>query len=305
MEENISKAIGVLNEQDSRKTINLTDPDAPIMKGKKGNFDTSYNVQVGCNENQMIGYCDVVTDGNDKAQLVPTLEGIQSNTKQKVKTILADADYGTFDSFEYMNQNNIEGYVPYRDMNTSFDDKPFHHSHFKYEIETDEYTCPNNEVLKFRRVREDKQRNQKYKEYRTDACNSCPFQKRCCTKGVAKRVISRELRQGLRDEMKQRLNSAKGAKIYQRRLHPIEAIFGHLKHNLGYTHFLLRGLEMVKSEFAIMCLSYNLIKLANCSAQILNFLICRPYIRLIGHLQTVIRKVTTYAIIPITGYQKS
>ncbi len=119
MEEKISTAIGVLNEQDSRKTINLTDLDAPIMKGKKGNFNTNYNVQIGCNENQLIGYCDVVTDGNDKAQLVPTLAGIEFNTKQQVKTILADADYGTFDNFEYMNQNKIEGYVPYRDMNTS------------------------------------------------------------------------------------------------------------------------------------------------------------------------------------------
>ncbi len=51
--------------------------------------------------------------------------------------------------------------------------------------------------------------------------------------------------------------------MYHRRMHPIEAIFGHLKYNLGYTQFLLRGLEKVKGEFTLMCLTYNLRKLAN------------------------------------------
>ncbi len=51
-------------------------------KGKKGNFDTNYNVQVACSEDQIISYCNVVTLGNDKAQLVPALQGIQANTGQ-------------------------------------------------------------------------------------------------------------------------------------------------------------------------------------------------------------------------------
>ena len=55
--------------------------------------------------------------------------------------------------------------------------------------------------------------------------------------------------------------SEEGKKIYLRRLHPIEAIFGHFKYNLGYTRFLLRGLEKVKAEFSLMCLTYNLGKL--------------------------------------------
>ena len=71
----------------------------------------------------------------------------------------------------------------------------------------------------------------------------------------------RETRQDLRDQMKQRLNSSEGQKIYRKRLHPIESLFGHLKYNLNYSHFLLRGLEKVKAEFTLMCLSYNLRKL--------------------------------------------
>lgn len=292
LEKKINAAIQVLEGDGSKEAINLTDPDAPIMKGKKGNFDTFYNAQIGCNENDLIGYCDVVLAGNDKAQLTPAIEGIEKNTGQCVETMLADADYGTYDSFEYMDTKTIEGYVPYRDMNTTYDQKPYHSSHFKYQHETDSYTCPNNEELKFRKVREDKRRGQKFKEYRTDACKSCVFQKQCCPKKVARRVVLRELRQVLRDEMKERLNSKEGKKIYQRRLHPVESIFGQLKFNQGYTCFLLRGIGFVKAEFTIMCLSHNLLKMANYNSLLQKYFLDLSNISLIWHLKAITRIVT-------------
>lgn len=250
-------------DDDEKDKLNLTDPDAPIMKGKKGNFDTNYNVQVACSEDQIISYCNVVTLGNDKVQLIPALQGIQANTGQKVETVLADADFGTFDSFEYMHHHQIRGYVPYRDMNATFEDKPYHSVHFDYDEKKDVYVCPAQHTLEFKSIRNDRSRNKQYRQYRTKACKNCAFKKECCpSKRSPYRTISREVRQDLRDEMKQRLNSAEGKKIYRRRLHPIEAIFGHMKYNLGYTHFLLRGLEKVKAEFTLMCLAYNLSKLA-------------------------------------------
>ena len=292
LEDKITVAINALNESGQKKAMNLTDPDAPIMKGKKGNFDTFYNAQIGCNENDLIGYCDVVIAGNDKAQLKPTIEGIEENTGQSVETMLADADYGTYDSFEFMDKKNIEAYVPFRNMDTTYEDAPYHSSHFKYQSETDSYICPNNEELKFRKIREDKQRNQKFKEYRTDACKSCAFQKQCCPKKAARRVISREQRQNLKDEIKKRLNSEDGKKVYQRRLHPVESIFGQLKFNLGYACFLLRGLEYVKAEFAIMCLSHNLLKMANHSSLVLKYVRHKSNIWLIWHFKAFMRIVT-------------
>jgi len=231
------------------------------MRGKKGEFDTYYNVQAACGENQIITYCETVLEGNDKAQLVPALKGIAQNTGQTVSKVLADADYGNFDSFEYMAQNHIDGYVPYQYMNTSYEDKPFHATKFSYDKDKDTYCCPNNEILEFYRIRVAKDRQQEFRCYRTNACKQCPFQKECCNPKSARRVIERETRQELRDQMKEKLNSLDGQKIYQKRLHPIEAIFGQLKYNLKYTHFLLRGLEKVKAEFTLMCLTHNLRKM--------------------------------------------
>jgi len=241
--------------------MNLTDPDAPIMKGKKGNFDTNYNTQASCGENQVISYCNVVIDGNDKAQLIPVLKGITKNTGSLPKVVLADADYGNFDSFAYLEKQEVEGYVPYRDMNTTYKDKPYHAIHFEYDALTDTYTCPAGQSLLYYANYENKKRKQNHKKYRTDACKQCPFKSECCPKGVARRVIQRENREHLREQMKQRLKSPEGKKIYQKRLHPIEAIFGHFKYNLGYQQFSLRGLEKVNAEFTLMCLAHNIRKI--------------------------------------------
>ena len=210
----------------------------------------------------MITYNNVVTDGNDKVQLIPALQGIQANTGQEVKIVLADADFGTFDSFEYMHKHNICGYVPYRDMNATYKDRPYHRIHFVYDKQRDVYICPAKHLLEFKSIKKDKGRSQQYRQYRTKDCKNCPFKKECCTsKKSPYRTILRKVRQGLRDKMKQRLNSEEGKKIYLRRLYPIEAIFGHFKYNLGYSRFLLRGLDKVKAEFTLMCLTYNLRKL--------------------------------------------
>ncbi len=191
LSEKVSDALELINSNEGIEKINLTDPEAPIMKGKIGNFDTNYNVQVACSEDQIISYCDVVTAGNDKAQLIPALKGIQDNTGQQVDIALADADYGNFDSFEYMGDNTICGYVPYRDMNSVFDDKPYHTCHFKYDAEADKYICPASQTLAFTRIRIDKGANKAYRLYRTDACKQCPFKADCCPKREPRRTIKR------------------------------------------------------------------------------------------------------------------
>lgn len=139
---------------------------------------------------------------------------------------LADADCGNLNSYEYMEQNHIEGYVPYQYMNTTYEDKPFHSSHFIYDNENEQYICPNKELLEFYRTKTNEKRQQTFRCYRTNGCKQCPFQKECCKSGLARRVIEREARQYLREQIKQRLNSPQGKEIYLKRLHPIESLFG-------------------------------------------------------------------------------
>lgn len=267
----MDQAITRLESHPKQSLLNLTDPDAPLMKGKKGNFETNYNIQIACSPNQLISYCQVVTQGNDKAQLIPALRGVSQNTGQKIKTVLADADYGTYEALEYMAQQNIIGYVPYSDMNTQYKDQPFHSSHFVYDPQQDHYTCPAGQRLTYYQTRKNEQRKQSYKKYRVkhnSICKGCSLKEQCLRKRQARRVIQRESRQHLKDQMKSRLNSQQGQIIYRQRLHPVESFFGHIKQNLSYSQFLLRGLDKVRAEFILICLSYNIRKWINLTGKI-------------------------------------
>lgn len=251
---------GLFRTIDKDEKINLTDTDVCFQKGKKGNFDLFYNVQVGCNEQQIILYSEVCTDTNDRQQLIPGIKGVEKNTGKKVEKSLADAGYSSFDNMEYMKNNDVTGYVPDQDFGKTFKDKPYHKYHFKEDKENNQLICPQGQILKYHQKK--KERTNTFHVYKGIACEACPV-KDSCTQSKTARTVRIELREPLKQEMQKRLQTQQGKVMYKKRFHPVEAIFGHLVFNLGYTNFLLRGLEKVKAEFQLMCITYNLMKLFN------------------------------------------
>jgi transposase len=63
-------------------------------------------------------------------------------------------------------------------------------------------------------------------------------------------------------KMRHRLATPEGRNLYKQRSHIIETLFGQTKHNRTMRYFLLRGLSKVKTEWATICLTHNLTKLA-------------------------------------------
>lgn len=78
---------------------------------------------------------------------------------------------------------------------------------------------------------------------------------------LERRELLVDLREPLLVAMREKLMSEEGALKYFMRQYIIEPIFGHLKHNLGYKTFLLRGLDKVNAEFKLMCIGWNIKKL--------------------------------------------
>ena len=66
-----------------------------------------------------------------------------------------------------------------------------------------------------------------------------------------------------RREMASKMLSREGALIYQTRKKVVECIFGHLKRNLGFREFLLRGIKGAKIEFNLACIASNLRRMWN------------------------------------------
>jgi transposase/ribonuclease HI len=62
------------------------------------------------------------------------------------------------------------------------------------------------------------------------------------------------------ERMKRKLKTKVGAAIYARRKCIVEPVFGQIKQARGFRQFLLRGLEKVRGEWALICMTHNVLK---------------------------------------------
>ena len=65
----------------------------------------------------------------------------------------------------------------------------------------------------------------------------------------------------LRERMKRKLASEAGRDVYRIRKAIVEPVFGQIKEWRGFRRFSLRGLDNVRSEWKLVCLTHNLLKL--------------------------------------------
>jgi transposase len=75
----------------------------------------------------------------------------------------------------------------------------------------------------------------------------------------------RRLRDPEHRQMRRRLRSPSGQKIYRQRKTIVEPVFGVLKQQRGLRQFRLRGLERVGIEFTFAAIGYNLSRLYRCT----------------------------------------
>jgi chemotaxis protein histidine kinase CheA len=62
-------------------------------------------------------------------------------------------------------------------------------------------------------------------------------------------------------QMRAKLQSAAGKATYRLRQQTVEPVFGQIKQARGFRRFLFRGLDKVRAEWALICLTHNLLKL--------------------------------------------
>jgi len=71
----------------------------------------------------------------------------------------------------------------------------------------------------------------------------------------------------VQQRMWQKLKSQEGRAVYSRRQVIVEPVFAQIKHVRGFRQFLLRGLAQVESEWLLVCMTHNLLKLFRATKQ--------------------------------------
>ncbi len=63
------------------------------------------------------------------------------------------------------------------------------------------------------------------------------------------------------DRMKRKLQTKAGKAVYAARKCVVEPVFGQIKQARGFRQFVLRGIQKVKGEWALVCLTHNILRL--------------------------------------------
>jgi transposase len=72
-----------------------------------------------------------------------------------------------------------------------------------------------------------------------------------------------------KEKMQAKLKTPAGRAIYARRKVIAEPVFGQIKEARGFRRFLLRGLDQIRGEWRLVCLTHNLLKIWRYGSQVL------------------------------------
>lgn len=259
LREKIQGALNKIKSDD--KKVNFTDPDSQLIKCS-GQKKPAYNCQGAVSEDGIIVAAYATNKANDKEQLQEVINQVEANVAEKTGVILADSGYSSYENYQWLSEQGKTAYIPDQEEQASKErlQDPYDKQHFTYQPATNEYICPKGQILQYTRTVNSHTRKQYYKLYEGISCSQCSV-KENCTSGD-KRQIHKELREPLRDAMRERLNSDEGKETYKKRLNAIEHVWGNIKFNNRVIMFHLRGLKKVNAEFQLLAIGHNIKKLS-------------------------------------------
>ncbi|MGH9723915.1 MAG: IS1182 family transposase [Candidatus Acidiferrales bacterium] len=243
---------------EEQKQISVTDPDTRRMPAAQGN-QVGYNAQVAVDaKNKLIAANDVTNEVSDLNQLANVALEAKANLEIERAEVLADTGYYNASEVSRCVENHLQPLIPKADTSANTKLGLYGKSRFRFDEEKDVYVCPANQELTYRFSTEELGRELRY--YRARGCQACALKKQC-TRNQGNRTITREANEHLMEEMAQRMKAQPWKFKLRKQLaeHP----FGTIKRFFGYTHFLMKGLEKVRTEWSLITLVYNLKRVLN------------------------------------------
>ena len=256
-----SKVKNILSElkAEDKKSTNTTDPDCKLMHSVQGSH-SAYNVQsVVDGKHGLIVNSDVVSENNDLHQFADQIEQANKTLDKQCNTACGDAGYADVNELEKIDSQGVKVIVPSAKQAEKVErSDPFDKAHFKYDKSNDHYICPEDKVLGYSHTETQKRK----RTYRAgvSVCRKCKFLKDCTTNPRG-RTITRLLHEELKLKLEAQYEEEQSQEVYKLRKQKVELPFGHIKHNLKVSSFLLRGLDRVKAEASILSSCFNIVRM--------------------------------------------
>ena len=213
------------DEPDAKAQKNFTDPESRIMKSKDG-FVQAYNAQAAVDgEAQIIVAQDVVQNASDRGQLMPMTDAVTANMGRKPEQLSADAGYCSEANLEGLEARDIDGYVATGRAKHACADPSASEAAAAAAEPSAASPAPTS----------------------SQQVETEPVEPQPPTRVAA---------------MREKIRAGGHASPYRLRKQLPEPVFGQIKQARGFRQFLLRGIDKVRAEWAIVCTAHNLLELA-------------------------------------------
>lgn len=267
---------------------NAVDNESAKMTSSHGVLQ-GYNAQALVDSKHQVILAAEAFASQDHDNLQPMLAGAKKNvvaigkepTYFEGKELTADPNYHSLNGLKVCKDEKIDAFIPdihYRTRDPRFaeqerfvkkDTSPkskFTASDFSFDATRQVYLCPHGKELSCH-ARGHVNRHRTYDLYhaRPEDCHACPLRSRCLSKADAvRRNLSIQVQNqspNLIDEMKAKIDSQEGKRIYGRRLGIVEPVFSNICVQKRMHRFTLRSKLKVDVQWRLFALVHNIGKI--------------------------------------------
>lgn len=240
--------------------ISTTDPDATPVRWKGGGtrlgYQTHYVVDGG---KRRIILAALVTPGEvmENQPMLDLVWHTRFRWHLPLRQVTGDTTYGTIENIRALEDAGIRAYVPLPNWDNK--SEVWSSSLFRYEAETDQYRCPQGQVLT-RRQSVDPAPDRILYQALGSTCKACPVQSQCTTTSHGRRVY-RSAYEAYLERVRSYHLTDDYQKARRKRQVWVEPLFGEAKQWHGLRRFRLRRLWKVNCEALLTASGQNIKRL--------------------------------------------
>ncbi|HHO5200574.1 TPA: CoA-disulfide reductase [Staphylococcus aureus] len=238
-----------------------------------GNSPLHLRVYYDTSNRQILRAAAVGKEGADKRIDVLSMAMMNQLTVDELTEFeVAYAGYGSEQNYmaiiDDFNKTPLITYGMFiKDKTRKFKSDIFNTQNWKYDELNDEFICPNNKRIGYKRYA---YRNDRYgfkrdfKLYECDDCSACSLRQQCIKPNSKsnKKIMKNYNWEYFKAQINQKLSEPKTKKIYSQRKIDVEPVFGFMKAILGFTRMSVRGINKVKRELGFVLMALNIRKIA-------------------------------------------
>lgn len=255
----IRESLGKMREA-KREHLHPQEPEARLMpcEGRQG---PAYNAQAVVDAQAGIIVAETTVNAeSDNAMLVPMLEEVEANVGEVAKETVADGGYCSAGQLGEAEARGYDVLVAPGAETGGPKRGAYDSAKFEYDGERDEVICPQGKRLKFEGRKNKGPQQPAVRSYRCLHYEQCPVRALCSRRREGRRIEVSPQRAAVMRQREKRRDPAQQALLRQRKA-IVEPVFATIKQAMGFRRWTVRGLENVRTQWALLCAAFNLKKM--------------------------------------------